>query len=108
MTDTPAAIDEPAGGAWFCDQCGSRYPHPGECANQHPPVELKPVEESTVPELDDENNEQTQEAAPEADPALEGTEPPAPGHPFQETIDALEQAGQALADALDHVKSLTL
>ena len=28
---------------WFCDQCGARYPEPGECTNQHPAATLKPV-----------------------------------------------------------------
>jgi len=41
-TTVPAAAPAVAG-EWFCDQCGARYPEPGQCTNQHPAADLKPV-----------------------------------------------------------------
>ena len=41
-TTVPAAAPAVTG-EWFCDQCGARYPEPGQCSNQHPAADLKPV-----------------------------------------------------------------
>ena len=43
MTDTHTTLGVP--GAFYCDQCGARYPADGLCDNQHPATPLQPVED---------------------------------------------------------------
>lgn len=101
-TDLPAQAA--AASEWFCDQCGSRYPLPGQCANQHPPVDLKPVSESTSAELEPEATETTNAQEPPLEPDTAPADPvapvepaaPADSHPFQSTIDELEKAIETL------------
>ncbi len=105
MSVDEAQADTPQ--EWYCDQCGRRYPGPGECAEEHPANELKPV---GAPEAAPEEIAVVEETAGtvgpgEHDAAGAGGDEPAPAAPLLEqaqtaihgAIDALQGAASALA-----------
>lgn len=115
MTDLPepAAPAEPQ--EWYCDQCGARYPSAGFCDNQHPPVELKPLD--AVAQADDGSQAQTEPESP-AEDAGEPAGDPQPADapeaaaavqtaaatgPLQDAKAALEAAYGALKTAIDNL-----
>lgn len=82
---------------WFCDQCGARYSEPGECVNQHPPAELKPVSASVTPE-------QTGPAT--EDPAADVAAPAdTPAEPTVASRDVIENVIADLEDILEQLKA---